>query len=109
MKSLQWLRGWVSEKSVEAEFNEIKRYKEYSISCNECLKSSIKCTHPPPTMIDKFRELTRRRTVKPFIILVTCGIVGNFAGLHHLMPYIVQLLYAFESPISPNTATVKPS
>lgn len=106
LKSLQWLRGWVSEKAVETEFNEMKRYNEYSNSCNECVKFNVKCTHPPPTIGDKLRELLRKRTLKPFGILVIGGIVSNFSGIHHLMPYIVQLLYAFESPISANSATV---
>lgn len=106
MKSLQWLRGWVSEKAVEVEFNEMKRYNETSNTCNECEKLNVKCTHPQPKLTDKLRELTRKRTMKPFIILVICGIVGNFSGIHHLMPYIIQILISFESPISSNKATV---
>lgn len=105
-KSLQWLRGWVSEKSVQVEFTTMKRYNEYSNSCTECQKANIKCTHPSPTMKQKFNELLRRRTVKPFVILLVCNFIGTFSGIHHLMPYIVQILITFESPISPNWATV---
>lgn len=106
LKSLQWLRGWVSEKAVQIEFISMKRYNDYSNSCNDCEKTNTKCPHPPPTMKQKFNELLRKRTVKPFVILLVCNFIGTFSGIHHLMPYIVQILITFESPISPNWATV---
>lgn len=102
---MQWLRGWVSEKAVQDEFEAIKRYNEYSNSCSVCEKKKIKCTHPPPNMKEKCKELLRKRTLKPFIILVSCQFIGHFSGIHHLMPYIVPILNTYESPISPNWAT----
>lgn len=58
--------------------------------------------------------------------MVTCSIIGQFTGIHHLMPYIVQVSYSsdvnvetilkseslqvlntYRSPISPNWATVR--
>lgn len=106
LKSLQWLRGWVSAKAVKVEFDEIKRYNEYSVSCSACIKSQQKCPHPSPTIREKLQELLRRRTMKPFIILLTAFAIGQFSGSHAMRPYIVQILKSYGSPISPNWATV---
>lgn len=105
LKSLQWLRGWVSEKAVQSEFEAIKRYNQKSNSCLQCEKAKVKCTHPPPNLNEKFKELLRKRTLKPFIILMCCQFMGHFSGIHHLMPYIVPILNTYESPISPGWAT----
>lgn len=106
LKSLQWLRGWVSEKAVQVEFEEIKRYNEYSNSCSSCVKAEKKCNHPPPTIQHKLQELTRRRTMKPFIILLCAFAISQFTGTHAMRPYIVQILKSYGSPISPKYATV---
>lgn len=105
LKSLQWLRGWVSAKAVKVEFDEIKRYNQYSVSCSACIKSQKKCTHPP-NLKQKLQELFRRRTMKPFIILLTAFFIAQFSGSHAMRPYIVQILKSYGSPISPNWATV---
>lgn len=107
LKSLQWLRGWVSPKAVKEEFDEIKRYNEYSISCTACIKAERKCTHPPPTIREKLRELIRRRTIKPFVILLIAFFIAQFSGTHAMRPYIVQILKNFGSPIDPSWATVR--
>lgn len=57
-------------------------------------------------MSEKLKYLIRQRTLKPFIILVICSVIGFSSGTHHLFPYIVQILNAYQSPISPNWATI---
>lgn len=106
LKSLQWLRGWVSPNHVKDEFDEIKNFNDYSKSCSACIKAERPCTHPPPTARDKFQELLRRRTMKPFIILLSVFCIGQFSGTHAMRPYMVQILRSYGSPISPNWATV---
>lgn len=106
LKSLQWLRGWTAEDAVQTEFSGIQRLKVFASSCTPCEKSKIKCTHPMPTMTEKLKQLIRKRTLKPFFILIICSVAGFFSGTHHLMPFIVQILNAYQSPISPNWATV---
>lgn len=105
-KSLQWLRGWVSPKAVEKEFAEIKRYSEFSKACSDCVKSNEKCPHPPPTAVQKLKELTRKRTLKPFSLLVIIYLFTHFSGMHAMRPYIVLILKAYGTPISANYATV---
>lgn len=106
LKSLQWLRGWVSPKAVEKEFAEIVRYNEYSKACAECVKAEQKCTHPPPTTIQKLQELIRKRTLKPFAVLLIVFFIAQFSGMHAMRPYIVLILNTYGTPISPNWATV---
>lgn len=106
LKSLQWLRGWVSSKAVEKEFAEIVRYNEYSKACPECVKSAQKCPHPPPTVVQKLKELIRKRTLKPFFVLLIVFFISQFSGMQAMRPYIILILTAYGTPISPNWATV---
>lgn len=106
LKSLQWLRGWVSPKAVEKEFASIVRYNEYSKACAECVKAERKCTHPPPTAAQKLKELIRKRTLKPFAVLLIVFFITQFSGMQAMRPYIVLILTAYGTPISPNWATV---
>lgn len=106
MKSLQWLRGWVPEKVVQDEFNTIKQFKMASNACSACEKAKIKCQHPPPTLLQNLKQLFRKRTLKPFLIVMICSCTGFHSGTHHLLPFIVQILKAYRSPMSPNLATV---
>lgn len=108
LKSLKWLRGWVSEKNVQTEFDAMKRYNDSSNSCDACKKSSVKCTHQNEiqTTWQAIKELGRKRSLKPyFIILIMCT-TTFFSGTHHLNVYMVQILNAYRSPIDPNLATV---
>lgn len=107
LKSLKWVRGWrKSQNHVEAEYSDMKRYKEFSNACAGCRKGKLKCTHPPATFVQKIKELIQKRTLKPYFICVVCGLIGFTCGSHHLMPYIVPILNTYQSPISANWATV---
>lgn len=105
-KSLQWLRGWVSPKAVEKEFAEVQRYSEFSKACSDCVKLNEKCPHPPPTALQKLKELTRKRTLKPFTVMLVVYFFTHFSGMHAMRPYIVLVLKAYGTPISANYATV---
>lgn len=106
MKSLQWLRGWVSPGCVTNEFNDLKRYKDLSNACANCEKLSVKCPHPPPTMKDKLRDVLRKRTLRPFTIIAIMFFIMQFSGMFAMRPYIVQILEAFGMPMDANLATV---
>lgn len=106
LRSLQWLRGWVSPKAVEFEFNDLKRYHETSDSCVACYKASVKCCHPPPGLRERIREIPRKRTMRPFAIIVFCFLVAQFNGLIPIRAYLIQILKAFAIPIDANLATV---
>lgn len=105
-KSLQWLRGWVSPQEVEKEFKELQRYGKESYACFECAKQCIECSHPPPTLIDKLRDLGRKRTLKPSAMILLISVFAQFAGLTSMRSYLVLTLKAYGVPLNPNWATV---
>lgn len=74
--------------------------------CYECEKQGITCKHPPPTLRQKFRDLCRRRILRPFILIAFLFFVSAFTGLSPYRPYLVQTLYWFKSPVDPNRAVV---
>lgn len=106
LKSLQWLRGWVSPKAVHQEFTEIKCYSEYSSKCTKCYKSELKCNHPQPTFLERVKELYRKRIIKPFILIIILFFFGQFCGASAMRPYLVQIFQAYEVPIDPQYGTV---
>uniref|UniRef100_A0A182JVE9 Major facilitator superfamily (MFS) profile domain-containing protein n=1 Tax=Anopheles christyi TaxID=43041 RepID=A0A182JVE9_9DIPT len=107
LKSLQWLRGWVSPKAVEQEFQEMKRYSLHSAKCAICEKSgSTTCQHPPLTEWTKLKELTRKRNLRPFVLVMLFFVFGQLSGLTGMRPYLVQIFQAYGVPLDANWATV---
>lgn len=106
-KSLQWLRGWVSEKAVDNEFQEMKRYSLNANKCTPCQKSNIpSCSHHP-TFIEKTKELLRKRTLKPFCLVLVFFAFTQFSGMHGMRPYLVQIFETFQLPVDSNWGTVR--
>lgn len=106
IKSLAWLRGWVSLSSVQKEFSELQSYSEISNACASCAKQSIKCNHPKPTFFDKIKEFKRKRSLKPFILIVCLQFFVEFSGFMVWMPYIIPIIEAQGIPIQANVTTV---
>lgn len=106
LNSLRWLRGWVSPEAVANEFHELQRYNELSNSCASCQKQSIKCSHSISNFRDKFKDMTRKRTLKPFILITILYILMEFSGMFVMRPYIVQILNAYGVPLDANLTTV---
>lgn len=105
-KSLCWLRGWVSSEMVAQEFHSLKQQSERSKSCNNCVKQNLKCTHPLPTLREKFAEMKRKRTIKPFTIVVILFILSHMTGVLTTRPFMVQIFQAYDSPIAPDQAAM---
>ncbi|XP_035776350.1 facilitated trehalose transporter Tret1-like [Anopheles albimanus] len=106
-KSLQWLRGWVSPKAVEQEFQEMKRYSANSAKCATCQKAdATTCQHPPLTEWMKLKELTRKRNLRPFVLVMLFFVFGQLSGLTGMRPYLVQIFQAYGVPLDANWATV---
>ncbi|XP_031639036.1 uncharacterized protein LOC116351119 [Contarinia nasturtii] len=78
--SLAWLRGWVQKETVHQELLELQRYSEQSKSCSACIKLDQKCTHHP-TFMDKLKELKRKKTLKPFFIVMSLFFIAEFTGI----------------------------
>lgn len=107
MKSFRWLRGWVPQSLIQSEFDSIKQHKEAYNKCGACKKSTEKCTHvKTQTTKESLKELLRKRTLKPFVVVMITGWLAFFTGTQHLLAYMVQILNTYQSPISPNWATV---
>lgn len=106
LKSLQWLRGWVSPAAIDKEFTEIKCYSEYSSKCSKCLKDELKCCHPQPAFLERVKELYRKRIIKPFILVIMLFFFGQFCGASVMRPYLVQIFQVYEVPIGPQYGTV---
>lgn len=106
LKSLQWLRGWVSPNAVAKEFDEISRYSENSNKCIQCQKNNVDCNHPPANLKEKLKELIRKRTLKPFFLLLIYFVILQFSGIHAMRPYLVQIFKAYRVNMDPGQATV---
>lgn len=106
LESLCWLRGWTSKEAVQEEFDSLKKYRDHSNACDECQRAETKCTHPLPTLMDRFNAMFKANCMRPLIIFTVCSIFTNFAGLHHIFPYTVQILNTFNCPFNPNKAIV---
>lgn len=103
-KSLLWLRGWTSRHHITQEFNDLQRHSEQSKSCQPCAKSRLPCSHPLPTIREKFAELKRKRILKPLIIVLSLFFLVQFTGTYSMRPFIVQIFKAYDSPIAPDKA-----
>ncbi|XP_031635118.1 facilitated trehalose transporter Tret1-like [Contarinia nasturtii] len=99
LKSLRWLRGWVPRHIVAQEFIEIQESSERSKWCNSCIKQNQKCQHPPPTFSERFIELKRKRTLKPFAIVGGLCFLSQFTSVLAMRPFIVPILKAYQTPI----------
>lgn len=95
----------MSPKAVETEFNELKRHSEFSRKCAICTKTNQKCLHPPASIFEKMGDLLRKRTMKPFVILMIIYTLSSFTGTYAMRPYIVFIFDAYGTPINPNYAT----
>lgn len=103
-QSLMWLRGWVGKSAVAQELQALQRYSERYTSCSACLKSAEKCTHPLPTLGQKFAELKRKQTLKPLFIVLSLFLIASFSGITAMSPFIVQIFHAYNSPMEPDKA-----
>lgn len=94
------------QSAVEAEFKDLQRCRIIVQQCYKCEKQNAVCTHPPPKIRDKIRDLLRLRTRGPFLLIASMFILSKFCGHSPYRPYMVQVLYFYKTPIDPNTAIV---
>lgn len=106
LKSLQWLRGWVSAKEVEKEFSEMQRYSKNSRKCINCQTAEKDCEHSAPTFLSQLKELPSKPTLKPMLLVVVYFIVGSFSGVTAMRPFLVQIFEAYGAPLESSWATV---
>lgn len=105
-RSLQWLRGWVPATAVATEFAEMRRYNERASGCAACQKANVVCGHPPAGCAERWLEMRRKRTVRPFALIMFCFVIAQFGGMQSIRPYMVQLFGVFRVPLDANWTTV---
>lgn len=105
LKALQWLRGWVPIETVQAEFDELKRYSRHSKSCAPCIVQQTTCTHAPPTFEEKIRSIGDRGTRRPLSLMLLLYVIVYFSSLISMRPYIVQIFDSYGTHIASTTAT----
>lgn len=84
----------------------MQRYSKRSRGCSACQKADVTCVHPPASSAERWRELGRKRTLRPFALIMFCFVVAQFAGIHSIRPYMVQLFVVFRVPLDANWTTV---
>lgn len=77
-----------------------------SVSCVNCEKASLKCVHPPPTIFDKVKSLTRKRVLKPFFLVSILFLLMQFSGMFVMRPYIIPILSAYGIILDANYTTI---
>lgn len=97
-------QGWVDFSAVKSEFDELQHSRINAQTCYKCEKQHEICQHPLPTITDKVRDLFRRRTLRPFILIACLYVVSVFAGITPFRPFLVQILYYYQSSVDANTA-----
>lgn len=108
LKSLKWLRGCVKSETVNDEYQQLQKYSIMSTACVKCAKqsnTSIKCEHKE-SFNDKLKQITRRRIVKPFVLITTLQFFLQFCAINSWRPYIIQILNAYTVRWDPNMTTV---
>lgn len=56
--------------------------------------------------MEKMQELTRKRTLKPFFLVMSLFMLSQLSGILAMRPYTVQILKSYGVPIDANWATV---
>lgn len=97
LKSLQWLRGWVSEKTVKNEFEKMQRYKTISTRCEECQTSQ--CDHNKKIKFCQKLRTIKDTATRPMIIVLLVSFFVIFDGIKSIRPYYVQIFRVFGVPI----------
>lgn len=106
IKSLQWLRGWVSPESVHDEYTHLQKYTNYSKTCDNCVRRQlVECEHME-TVKDKLKQFSRKRILKPFILITMLEFFSQFCGVMSWRPYIIQILDTYSIQIDANLTTV---
>lgn len=105
LKSLQWLRGCVTSETVQEEYQQLQKYSTVSSACVKCAKKTIKCDHKE-NFNDKLKQITRKRIIKPFILITTLQFFLQFCAINSWRPYMIQILNAFTVPWDGNMVTV---
>lgn len=105
LKALQWLRGCVKPETVHEEYKNLQNYSITSNACSQCSKKIIDCNHKE-NWKDKIKQISRRRIMKPLILIIMLQFFHQFCAISSWRPYMIQILNAFDIRWNANFTTV---
>lgn len=106
LKSLQCLRGCVTPETVHDEYQKLYNYSITSKTCAACTRQMINQCEHTETWSDKFKQLMRKRVIKPFILITALQFFLQFCAIVSWRPYIIQILNAYNIQWNAHLTTV---
>lgn len=107
IKALQWLRGWVPSSAIMNEFNTLQTYKiESIVSTVRANRENVKSVTSTTAVRQRIDDFCQRSTLMPFMLLTFMFFISQFCGMFAIRPYIAQILFVYESPVTPIVVTV---
>lgn len=109
-KSLQWLRGWVTEAAVRTELGELQRYCAAAKKCKLCrIATDCHCEAAAGTdrwsrWTANWRRFTASRNLKPFCVVTLFLVFAQLSGFAAMRPYLVPILRNYRVPMDPDQA-----
>lgn len=105
VKSLQWLRGWVPEHMVEAEFNQLYDELITQKAIEEASENGV-AGQQRRTLKHRFRMWRKRTFLAPFLLVSFTFFTGHFSGKTPLQTYAVQIFHTLKAPMNKYHATI---
>ncbi|KAH8417184.1 hypothetical protein KR222_005930, partial [Zaprionus bogoriensis] len=105
VKSLQWLRGWVPEHMVEAEFNQLYDELITQKAIEEAAEGGAG-GQQRGTLKHRLRMWRKRTFLAPFLLVSFTFFTGHFSGKTPLQTYAVQIFHTLKAPMNKYHATI---
>lgn len=80
----------------------MRRYAELSNYCRPCQKLGLKCEHPKPTIVEKFKQVVRQKSLKPLFIILMCFFFSVATIMNTMRPYFIQIFEKYHMVIDPS-------
>ncbi|XP_051864044.1 facilitated trehalose transporter Tret1 isoform X1 [Drosophila albomicans] len=106
VKSLQWLRGWVPEHMIEAEFNQLYDELITQKAIEEAAEGGAASAGQRRTLKMRLRMWRKRTFLVPFLLVSFTFFTGHFSGKTSLQTYAVQIFHTLKAPMNKYHATI---
>lgn len=101
MKSLQWLRGWVSPPYVKTEYTELREFVTQSMACAVCKREHIECSHYAGFWTRSL-DIRQANTMRPLCVVIVSFVLSHCCYMTAMRPYLVQIVTVYRIPVSPS-------
>lgn len=79
----------------------MRRYAETSNYCRQCQKLGLKCDHPKPSIGSKFKQVLRKKSLKPLFIILMCFFFSVVSIMNSMRTYFIQIFEKYHMAIDP--------